>query len=423
MDNRLLENNLEIIYKRWPELVSQLKSADITGVEFVSDTPNFTMLVDGLHIGSCFDRVREAALQAGCIHQDMREVWVYGVGLGDLPRFVLSYTHLERINVCFFSERVLMASLVFFDHKDWLSDPRVSLRRASNSDGLRQPFVVSPVCLEFIGDDQGRIRDEILLFLETPYLKARYIGNKEFQQQLINNDVFLKTDSKLDVVLSKINQKVAYVVGAGPSLDDSIQELREIDRAQALIIAVDAALKPLLSQGIVPHVVVTIDGNAKLVSKMFDVDLALLKNSLLVYFPIVDHDVIKRWPGERCAVVSHSELFDAVRDKYSLREIFASGTVFHPAVDLAVKVGCEKVYFVGADMSYPTGVTHALGVSHREEQAPYTNAFLKSVAGGVVPTIRSFVGYVMDLEAYIALHPEVRFVNCSRIGAYIEGAQ
>ena len=59
----------------------------------------------------------------------------------------------------------------------------------------------------------------------------------------------------------------AIIVGAGPSLDKNINL---IGRAQghSIIISSDAALKPLLSQGVVPSIVVSLDPQEE-VAKFF----------------------------------------------------------------------------------------------------------------------------------------------------------
>ena len=50
----------------------------------------------------------------------------------------------------------------------------------------------------------------------------------------------------------------AICVSAGPSLDEAIGELKQINH-HALIIACDSAVNALVNSGITPHVVVTVD--------------------------------------------------------------------------------------------------------------------------------------------------------------------
>jgi hypothetical protein len=75
---------------RWPEVGTRLDLAQLPeSVELVTDTPDATLRINGIHLTSAYDRHSEAERQAGLIPLQSPLAWVYGIGLGDLPRSLL----------------------------------------------------------------------------------------------------------------------------------------------------------------------------------------------------------------------------------------------------------------------------------------------------------------------------------------------
>jgi hypothetical protein len=189
------------------------------------------------------------------------------------------------------------------------------------------------------------------------------------------------------------------------------------------LIAVDAALRPLLAQGVVPDVVVTLDTKASSLERVFELDAgerARLTRTRLVYFPVAPPAVLEAWPGPRSTAYTGEERYAALALEAPRGVLFASGSVIHPAVDLAVCTGARRVELHGADFAMPGGSTHADGAAW-QRAASATGPCVVDGHGGEVPSLANLVGYLRDLEAYIERHQEVEFVNTSRDGARIRG--
>jgi hypothetical protein len=133
--------------------------------------------------------------------------------------------------------------------------------------------------------------------------------------------------------------------------------------------------------------------------------------------------VLQRWPGARLAAYSASPLYQDIRRELPRGELFSSGSVIHPAADLAVKMGAACIKLYGADFSFPDFVTHAPGAAFtRRIQKNSRQVWVLNAAGERVPTNPNMRGYLRDLEHYIAAHPQVNFINTGRRGANIAGA-
>ena len=153
----------------------------------------------------------------------------------------------------------------------------------------------------------------------------------------------------------------AIVVAAGPSLDAALPALAGVQDS-ALIIAVDTALRPLRRAGIQPHLVVAVDpteGNARHLT-----DLPPCPDTYLVAEGCVDQVSFAAFSGRTFIfrVADHQPwpwLRAAGRDAGMLR---AWGSVLTTAFDLAVRMDCDPIIFVGADLAYTDGRPYCRGL-------------------------------------------------------------
>jgi len=414
------------VAERWPDIWQALSGTEpARRIEPVEDTPEPTVAVDGIHLCSGYDRSGEADIQAARVPPRVAEAWVYGVGSGNLIRALLGRPRLRKLHVVILSLTVAKTSLARFDHDDWLSDPRVELSVAGSGDAVQFPFAACPPCLQLADDGAARLRDQILLELDTPYIRANLRERESVHRsQLADNERFLAHDGDVATLFGTRAGSVAVVAAAGPSLAEHYPWLRA-QRGGLVLIATDAALRPLLAEGLKPDLVVCIDGAREGVLPHFDADLDALADRPLIYFPVVHPDVLSAWPGPRLAAYARHEIYREVRGRHPRGELFASGTVTHAAVDLAVGLGAREVHLAGADFGFPNGISHVSGSVH---SAPVTDApgigpWVHDGYGRRIATQANLRGYLRDLEAYIGAHPEVAFVNRSRSGAYIAGAR
>lgn len=417
-----LDENLHIIQHRWPEVAQALVATPEPRVELVQDGPQPTLLIDGIHLTSSYDRQAEARLQASLIPEESTEAWVYGFGLGDLPRMLLPRRGLGRLHVVLLNLSVARAGLQYCRHGDWLSDGRVNISTVTSASRVRFPFAAAPSCLQLADDASARLRDLVMLELATPFIRKRHAAeNPELQERLKENEAFLAGDGDAAALFGRYPGARMLVAGAGPTLSEHYDRLRN---RKAPLIAVDAALKPLTVAGIVPDVVVTIDGNAEVIGQFFrESDLTGCEDIPLVYFPTVHQGVLDAWPGPRFAAYSSSPLFQDLRLRHPRVELFSAGSVIHPAIDLAVLMGAEQVVLLGADFSFPGGRSHVADCVTGSDLVPSAgDPWVLDWQGNRLPTAANLCGYLRDLEVYIGRQTHVRFFCASPNGAHIHGA-
>jgi hypothetical protein len=410
--------NFAILSRRWPQLARTIeKAADNLPPFSLVEKCTTTLQVDGIHLTSAYDRIKEAQLQAELIPAHSNRAWVYGMALGDLPRVLLSRQPLKELTVVVMNSAVAALSLYFFDHRDWLEDPRVTLVAAGPTDRLNKPFAAAPGCLQLASDAASRLRDLVSLELATPYIRKRHrADNPHLQKRLTDNSEYVASDPSIDDLVKRLQSHTVVVASAGPTLSDQYGWMKK--NKPGPIIAVDAALKPLLQAGIVPDVVVAIDGHADVYDLFFaDVDRTLLKDSTLVYFPVVQHETLKHWPGPRYCAYSRSPVFDDTVTRHPKSRLFSAGSVIHPTVDLAARISTDKVILAGADFSFPGGKSHVAGC--RKARSIQGSHWVLNGRGERVSTLFNMRAYLRDLETFLAGQKHIRFFNSSPEGAGI----
>lgn len=420
----MFEQNFALLEKRWPGLAEQINSVALPeSLTLVEDAPESTLVIAGIQLSSRYGRLREASLQAALVPAGSSYARVYGLALGDLPRVLLQRAGMEKLSVVLMNLQVVRASLSYFDHSDWLADPRVELLSAAGEEDLHFPLACSAACLYLADESSARLRDQLFLELSTPYLKQQQSARANVvQERLQQNEAFIRKHQDVTTLFGTLPGKTVVVAGAGPTLADQYQWLTR-ERERFCLVAVDAALRSLIDAGIVPDILLTADTHVSLMSLFFDgVDFSRLSETKLVYFPVVVPELLQAWPGDCLTTYSWQDYYQQLAAVLPRGELHTSGSVIHPAVDLAVKMGARNIVLVGADFSFTKGQTHVTG-HQKLVLEEWSQCWVLNGNGERVATSQNFRGFLCDLERYIAWHPEVNFYNTSNEGAHIKGTE
>lgn len=145
----------------------------------------------------------------------------------------------------------------------------------------------------------------------------------------------------------------AVVVGIGPSFDDNIDALK-CARQRAIVIATDAALRPMLRHGIKPDIVVNYDGRHEQCTMWDSIDT---RDLVLVANSVTSPRTIDAWKGK----IIFFNMMQA-DDEFAtnilpamyphLGELPNMGTVGNGAIYLASQMGCDPIITVGMDLCY-----------------------------------------------------------------------
>lgn len=178
----------------------------------------------------------------------------------------------------------------------------------------------------------------------------------------MNLNHYVATPS-IEVLRDRFRGHPAVVVSAGPSLSRNIDELSEW-KGRAVLCAVQTAVRPLMSKGIIPDFITTLDYHE--MSRKFFEAVGDLKSAHLIAEPKAAWAVLDHYPG-LISVLDNSWARLVLGNELGARGGLPAGaTVAHLAFYLAVHLGCDPIVFVGQDLAFTGHVFYTPGVEiHR----------------------------------------------------------
>jgi hypothetical protein len=153
-------------------------------------------------------------------------------------------------------------------------------------------------------------------------------------------------------------QKKVIVTGAGPSLDEQMSILKKM-RPDKFLIASDTSLPCLLSNDVLPDLVLSIDCQQISYHHFLcgyppNIPLLLDLSSPPVLTRLTDKILFFSSGHPFSQYLSHNWRRFPYIDT-------SGGNVSHAAVSLAEKLGAKQIYLFGVDFSFPEGKTYARG--------------------------------------------------------------
>ncbi|MBW7995108.1 MAG: motility associated factor glycosyltransferase family protein [Candidatus Glassbacteria bacterium] len=148
------------------------------------------------------------------------------------------------------------------------------------------------------------------------------------------------------------------VIGAGPSLDRNIDLLRVLEN-HAVLICVDTSLGPLYRAGVRPHLALAGDAseaNFRHLQGLGETGAALVAE------PMTHPRIVEEFAGDKF-IMSFNEVLmkklGGILGDFGV--VKAWGSISTGAFDLAVKLGCDPIVFVGQDLAFSDGRYYAHG--------------------------------------------------------------
>jgi len=417
--NELRDEALAVLRQRFPDVARVIESTQPLAAAPSEGTPEVTLVCRGVHLTSCVNRRAEAELQAREIPLDAPAATVYGLALGDLPRVLLERAALRELTVVILNPG-LFSAVNRCSPLTWLADPRVKLLLGRELTRVQKPFAVAPACLRLAEDAALPLRDRVQQELTLRFQErtmAELVVSLGTKPKIAER---LTQDGDAGTLYGSLTNGRALVVAAGPSLEHALPYLKR-QRGEARLIAVTTALRVLVRAGILPDLVAAVDPRLELGMHFDDLDLQPFHATPLVYLAGVHPAVLDRWPGPRLAAFRAGSRDFADYAPVRKAELYCSGTVTHAAIDLAQRLGAPEIVLIGVDFCFPEGKAHAGEAPLREGLAGVGPTALNGHGRRVASNL-ALLGYLRDLETYIAAHPELRFLKVGREGAAIEGA-
>lgn len=229
---------------------------------------------------------------------------------------------------------------------------------------------------------------------------------------------------------------VAFIVAAGPSLDEQWDTLAKIQRSRpdTTFIVCGRSYTRAMEAGIVPDFVVEVEQ----FSWNYRLFLFAPKPhpSTVLCCPLTGcPDVLTAWPARKMILMDHN-MAQFMKMTVGTDSIDGGNSILHHMFNLAMFLGCERTVLAGADLSYPPGAkdTHAVGtfpcwpghvlVMEHNRQEPVE---VPSTDGGKVQSSQPYKNFRLYLEMQIAANKKAKgnitIYNASPHGQLIAGTE
>lgn len=209
----------------------------------------------------------------------------------------------------------------------------------------------------------------------------------------------------------------AIVVAAGPSVEDSIESLKNA-KGKAVIVAVDRILQYLLAQGVTPDFVVTLDPMKNSINFSNEANVEVPMFCVMQAKPIIMDKQIGR------KIVCSSgwylkEHYEKVEGTFP--DVPISGSVATVAVDILYYLGTRKILLVGQDLAFRGDYTHAGGtISNPISSA---SCLVEGLNGENVKARYDWIEFRNWFQDFIKLHDDVTLIDTKTQGTLIKGTK
>lgn len=211
----------------------------------------------------------------------------------------------------------------------------------------------------------------------------------------------------------KWKEKPLIIVSGGPSLDGNIHDLRMADE-DVCIFSTSRTLRKLIGEQIRVDMFGMLDPKPSMIEHikgMETLDIPFIfSNSAYKEAPI-------RYMGPKYRAYSMDEAENLPG------RVEAGGSVATAMLDMAIKFGANPIIFVGQDLAFTNGLSHCenpMGVKVKERE--YLKQ-VRDVEGNYISTTKALLSYKYWIEQKIRKHNQIRFINATEGGAYIEGCE
>lgn len=264
-------------------------------------------------------------------------------------------------------------------------------------------------------------QEDYLIFRNT-----RFAFSKVNVWNLLHNAIYFADSYIAQQLVTVMPTDIpAIVVAAGPSLNKNIIELKRA-KNKAFIIACDTAIKPLIKEGIVPDMYMTIDGKKPIML----IDIEGAEEIPLLCSMGSSNELLKKHKGKKFFYNEGYQLFNNIYSKNGITfaPVNGGGSVATYGFSLAYMLGFQTIILVGQDLALTNNKTHADG-TFQDKMKEIDTSHLIKVEGNYeeeVPCREDFKLYLNWYNSYIEgcqKWSKTRVINATEGGAKIKNTE
>ncbi|NPA54997.1 MAG: motility associated factor glycosyltransferase family protein [Epsilonproteobacteria bacterium] len=366
----------------------------------------------------------------------------FGLGNGIFYKMLLANKKLTRLFVYEPDLEILYLTLHFIDFSQEIRDGRVRLVYTRDYDYPRavslledweirfflktyEMHILTPYYADVFAEEAMRVNQlnveaiKHLVFTHGNDATDSLIGIKHS----LHNMPQMVTHYKYADLKRMKNSDVAIIVSTGPSLTKQLPYLKEI-ADYATLISVDASLPILEKAGIKPDIVCVLE-RVEATSQFFvNTSDEFMRDIYFLCASLIHQKTVEAITGKKVFVMRpfpYNMYFQL--DEFGYLGVGMSAA--NMAFELAAVMGYDNIIFIGQDLAYGDGVSHAKGHVLGEDEVKETpnDLYVPAYGGeGEVRTNKIWNTFRQIFEkALFDLKKKITVINATEGGARIHG--
>lgn len=446
----MLSNNLAVLKARFPAVYDRIQEVgNRMPTDFFYDDSgesSVLMIQRGEHQFPAYGSHRvEILLERWFKSLNLTEESLYAItGIGDgshVRHFLRESKSGTNFLIAEKDPALLRETFARFDCTDFLSNERCILGVGKLDDAYYRDIQGAALngvnevnCIVFSplhAVDEGyydRMRNELLrqYLVIRPLMEVNVRTATNIQENTLKNLPHMAHAPDVGELKNQFQNIPFILIGAGPSLDESIDFLKSI-QDKAIIVASNSPYRKLINSGIRPHLVTTADPMSPTLLGFNNVSL----EGVPLACPFSAYpEIVERFSGRILSWCTFNPIASLLKNRTACKPgtpILEQGTVSGCVLDLSRLFGCKKVLFVGQDMAVRDDGRYYTDDSFYTDYGSDYAATTKghrlpgNTQSKVLVEGRLFV-YLKTFEQFIASNPSVEYRNLARTGVKIRGA-
>lgn len=406
LNNPILERNFLALSARDPELTARIGSIlPLSKLSFIKarngvlvPTMKEKNRLTPLH--STFDPLKEGE-RLPDLYSGVGYLVIFGIGAGYHINPFLKNRRISNILIIEKNPALLRGVMENIDLRSLLMDSRVQLLVDQDPITIKQNILTNyfpaiagdlkTLTLRPLFDLAGSYYKEVLNAIRDVISKIAddYTVQAHFGKKWFINSIFNLPRAEKSALAIKPVRKV-LITGAGPSLESQITSLK-LMKNDAFLIASDTSLPSLLSNKIMPDIVISID--CQQVS--YHHFLQGIPESIPLVLDLASPPLLTRLTDNIIFFASAHPFSQFISANWRRMPYIdtSGGNVSHAAVSLAYFLGSEEIYLFGVDFSYPQGKAYA--------RSTYLYPFFRSQENRNAPLESLFFSFIMRNDQII----------------------
>lgn len=364
-----------------------------------------------------------------------------GFGLGYLPLVMSDHMNGDHsifmieasIDILLMAFRLVDLSSILKNHKvNIFHTDQIHLiwneleKNTLNILGGEVKKLVYPPCRNIFPENYEAIEERIEAFVTAQQENFFALEGhwEQMTENVLNNLSPMKDAESIDSLFNRTENLPVLVVAAGPSLDKNIRQVKELED-RLFIISVDTAFQPLIREGIIPDLVVSVDPSPGNLKKFEQIPKEMLERVPLVFTPYVYHKIPDKFPKPGFIFGMPNRLIQwALNLRDHVSELPYGFTVSHHAFYLARAMGADPIIFAGLDLAFAPDGDHARNSAIQWDihSANIDLLTVPGIDGTPVQTFKGFSKMITIFEKEIH-KTKARCIDATEGGALIRGTE